>query len=97
MSYSLEIIGGCTDEPLRPVGAYLLFVQWKRFGEQGVQGHVESEFLAWGETIGQAEAELGALPLAEAQRVLDSLLLARESQQSGRRWWNVARDDEGGE
>lgn len=97
LSYSLEILTDHTGEPLRPLGAYLLFVQWRRFGEQGVEGHLESGFIAWGRTRAEAEAELGAMPLAEAQRVLDALLLARGGGLAAHRWWNVIRDDDGGE
>jgi cytochrome b len=48
-SYSVELLADRTGEAARPWGAFLLFVQWKRIGDQGVSGHLESEFLAWGE------------------------------------------------
>lgn len=95
MSYTLEILTDSTDEPERQgkFGAYLLFVRWKRVGEQGVAGHLESEFLAWGETAAQAKRAVGALPLAEAQRLLDGLVGAREGENAGRRWWDVLHDE----
>ena len=91
MSYSLDILSDSTGEtdPARAFGAYLLFVQWRRVGEQGVAGHVESEFLAWGETASQARRAVAAMPLAEAQRLLDALLAGRVGEAGGRRWWNV--------
>ena len=96
MSYSLEILTDSTGMPTQPYGAYLLFVQWKRIGEQGVSGHLETEFLAWGETAAQARRALWELPLAEAQRLLDARIANREGTPV-RRWWDVMRDPEGGE
>jgi hypothetical protein len=96
MSYSIEILADATGDPARPMGAFLLFVQWKRIGEQGVEGHFESDFLAWGETAPQARRTLGAWPLADAQRVLDGLIAERTGADQGRRWWDVMRDESGG-
>ena len=48
-SYSVELLADRTGDAARPWGAFLLFVQWKRFGDHGVSGHLESEFLAWGD------------------------------------------------
>jgi hypothetical protein len=94
LSYSLEILTDTTGEPGRPNGAYLLFVQWKRIGEQGVAGHLESDFLAFGETAAQARRALGVMPLQDAQRTLDALIAARDGAGTVRRWWDVAREQE---
>ena len=94
LSYSLEILTDSTGDPARPVGAYLMFVQWRRVGEQGVDGHLESDFLAWGATAAQARRELHALPLAAAQRELDARIAARAGAASGRRRWNVMPADD---
>jgi hypothetical protein len=96
MSYSLDVLSDSTGEPARPVGAYLIFVQWSRMGAQKAEGHLETEFLAWGESAAEAERALGAMPLAEAQRALDALIVARDGA-STRRWWDVMREDDGGE
>lgn len=96
MSYSLEILTDATGEAERPHAAYLLFVQWKRIGEQGVSGHLESEFLAWGPTAAQAKRALGAMPLARAQQVLDALIAARDGGRAGRRWIDVKREESPG-
>ncbi len=82
MSYSVEILADCEAAPParggKPAfGAYFLFLQWKRMGEQGVAGHLESEFLAWGEDRAAAVASLGAMPIPDVQRVLESLIRAR--------------------
>jgi hypothetical protein len=95
-SYSLEILADESGDPERPVGAFLLFVQWKRVGEQGVEGHFESEFLSFGKTAPDACRALGAWPLAEAQRVLDSLITAGPGTGRERRWWDVMRDEGAG-
>ncbi len=90
MSYSLEILVDTTDDPTpdRTYGAYFLFVQWTRVGEQGVSGHLESDFLAWGATAATARRALGAMPLRGAQAVLDALVRARDGV-SARRWFDV--------
>jgi hypothetical protein len=77
-SYSVEILADRTDDPANPIGAFLLFVQWKRMGEQGVQGHLETEFLAFGATPAEAKAALGAMSVEEVQRHLNALCAARE-------------------
>ena len=98
MSYSLEILADATGEtaPPKKFGAYLLFVRWKRIGEQGVEGHLESEFLAWGETAAQAKRALGAMPLVEAQRVLDALVAGRGGEAGSHRWRDVVPDEGAG-
>jgi hypothetical protein len=92
MSYSLEILSDSTGDPTRPFGAYLLFVRWSRMGAQLVEGHLESEFLAYGNSGPEAEFELTALSLTDAQRHLDAQLRARDGA-SGRRWLNVTEDE----
>lgn len=77
LSYSVEILADATGEPARPFGAYFLFLQWKRMGEQGIAGHLESAFLAWGDDRAAARAALGAMMLEEVQRVLDTLIRER--------------------
>ena len=62
----------------RPFGAYLIFVRWSRMGAQKAEGHLETDFLAWGARPREAERALGAMPLAEAQRALDTLIAARD-------------------
>ena len=87
-SYSIEILSDMVDDATEPFGAYLMFVQWSRLGAQKVEGHVESDFLAWGVDAAEAERLLGAMPLVEAQGVLDALLRTRDGDAS-RRWWSA--------
>jgi hypothetical protein len=95
MSYSLEILTDLVTESAREerFGAYLLFVRWKRIGEPGVAGHLESAFLTRGATAAQAKRTLGEMPLTEAQRVLDALVGASTGERAGRRWWDVMHDE----
>jgi len=87
-SYSVEVLSDSTGDPARPFGAYLMFVQWSRLGAQKVEGHVESEFIAWGETGADAERAAGAMSLHAAQALLDGLIRARDGA-STRRWWSA--------
>jgi hypothetical protein len=96
MSYSLDVLSDATGDAARPFGAYLIFVQWSRMGAQKAEGHLETDFLTWGSTADEAERALGAMPLTEAQRALDTLVAARDGD-STRRWWDVMREDDGGE
>jgi hypothetical protein len=96
MSYSLDVLSDSTGEAARPFGAYLIFVQWSRMGAQKAEGHLETDFLAWGSSDAEAERALGAMPLADAQRALDALITARDGG-STRRWWDAMREDEGAE
>lgn len=97
VSYSLEILADATGEPASATrfGAYLLFVRWSRMGVQRVEGHLESSFLAWGETEEAAVRALGAMTLEEARRVLDTLIRSRDGETT-RRWWDVLPDEGGG-
>ena len=96
MSYSIDALSDSTGEAARPFGAYLIFVQWSRMGAQKAEGHLETDFLAWGASAADAERALGAMPLVDAQRALDALIAARDGA-STRRWWDVMREDDGGE
>lgn len=78
LPYSVEILADATGEPDGRFGAYFLFVQWKRLGEPGIAGHLESAFLAWGTDAAAAKAALGATIVEEVQRVLDALIDERD-------------------
>ncbi|MBI1809077.1 MAG: hypothetical protein HYR75_04205 [Gemmatimonadetes bacterium] len=94
MSYSLDVLSDATGDAARPYGAFLLFVQWSRVGAQKAEGHLETEFVAWGCSAADAERALGAMPLTEAQRLLDALIVARDGATT-RRWWDVMREEDG--
>jgi hypothetical protein len=92
MSYSVAIEADRTGDPERPWGAWLLFLRWRRVGTQGVEGHLETPFLAHGDSAETARQALGTMRLAEVKAVLDGLI--RQQDESGRRWWDVMRDDD---
>jgi hypothetical protein len=92
LSYSVAIETDRTGEAGRPFGAYFLFVRWRRLGTQGVEGHLETPFLAFGLTPAEALAALGVMPLAEVKAILDDLILAG-APEPPRRWWDVMRDE----
>jgi hypothetical protein len=93
LSYSVAIETDRTGEEARPFGAYFLFVRWRRVGAQGVEGHLESPFLAWGASQAEAVASLGMMPLDDVKATLDDLIRTRVPEPS-RKWWDAMRDDE---
>ena len=92
LSYSVAIETDRTGEESRPFGAYFLFVRWRRLGSQGVEGHLESPFLAWGTTAAEASALLGAMTLENVKEILEGLIQASQPAPP-RKWWDVMRDD----
>jgi hypothetical protein len=97
MSYSVEILADETGDPTRPWGGYLLFLRWRRIGESGVEGHLESDFLRHGATDVAARAAVGAMSLHEVKAVLDALVERAYGGGPARRWWDVMRDEDGSE
>lgn len=93
LSYSVAIETDRTDDAANPFGAYFLFVRWRRLGTQGVEGHLESPFLAFGPSRAEATAALGAMSLGEVKAILDDLVRANAPGPQ-RRWWDVMRDDD---
>lgn len=93
LSYSVAIDVDATRDAARPFGAYFLFLRWRRIGAQGVDGHLESDYLAWGHTPDAAREALGAWPLAEVRLQLEGAIETLVHGTSGRRWWDVMRDE----
>ena len=56
-------------------GAALLFVRWSDAGDRPV-GHLETEYLAWGDTPAAALGPLNALTLGEVKGYLDRCIAA---------------------
>ena len=96
MPYSVDVLVEETLEHGGPFAAYLLFMRWRRIGEPGVEGHLESDYLARGASEREARAALERMSLAEVKGVLDALIRDRWSAASNRPWWDAMRD-EGGE
>lgn len=57
-------------------GACILFVQWSAAGDRPV-GHVETDYMAWGSTPGEAEERLKALSLYDIKAALDRAIAER--------------------
>ncbi len=90
VSYSVEIVADETGEPARPYAGYLLFVQW-RAGDPVASGHLETDYLEYGESEAVTIAKVGAMRLSEVRATLDSLIADRAS--AGRPWRESMRDE----
>lgn len=94
MSYSVELCAEETGEARAPWGAYLLFLRWRRVGEQGVEGHLETDFVVRGSDEAAVLAQLGRMPLATVKATLDALVRKRDGGPPTRRWWDVMNADD---
>ena len=93
-SYSVEIAADETPgDAAGAWGAYLLFVKWRRWGEPGIEGHLEADYLAHAGTADEARAAVAATPLAAVKQTLDVLIRERLGGEPRRRWWDVMRDE----
>ncbi len=100
-SYSVE---PCADETgeggAAAWGGYFLFLRWRRLGAQGVEGHLESDFVTRAPTEVAALDALGRVPLRVAKATLDTLVRRQPGGAPPRRWWTAAAaeadDDAGG-
>jgi hypothetical protein len=91
-SYSVSIEVDHSGEGPRAWAAFFLFLRWRRIGPQGVEGHLESNLLAFGPSADEARDALGAMPLSEVRAVLESLIAGGRSN-APRKWWDVMRDE----
>jgi hypothetical protein len=92
MSYSVELCTDQTGDEGAPWGGYLLFLRWRRVGEPGVDGHLETDFIVRADTEDEALAELGRMPLATVKATLDTLIRKSDAGVPRRKWWDVMRD-----
>ena len=91
-SYSASIEADETGEVGARYGAYIVFVRWGH-GDPRITGHLETAFLARGATEAEARAAVGALPLAEAKRILDALIREHSAARPSRPWWEAMNDE----
>jgi hypothetical protein len=94
LSYSVALEVDETGDGDRPFAAFFLFLRWRRMGAQGIDGHLESDYLGWGDTAAAARDALGAWPLAEVRARLEERLAELSQQVTSRRWYDVMRDDD---
>lgn len=88
-SYSVDIVVDEVRDPRGRFGAYLLFVHWRR-GDPVAAGHLETDYIAFGETEEAARIALGAMRLSDAKYALDELITRSET--PSRPWYDVMRD-----
>jgi hypothetical protein len=93
MSYSVEIVVDETEILGRPYGAYFLFLRWRRIGTQGIEGHLETDYIAYGATEDAARAAIGAMSLNAVKQLLDQLIREHSANQPTRKWWDAMRDE----
>lgn len=93
MSYSVEIVVDETEIVGRPYGAYFLFMRWRRIGAQGIEGHLETDYLAYGASEDAARASVGAMTLNDVKALLESLIREQATNRPSRRWWDAMRDE----
>jgi len=79
-AYSVGIWVDDTADERGRYGAALVFVRWDPAGEKA-DGHVETEYLAWGTTPADAEERLKALSLFDVKAALDEGIAARPKEE----------------
>ena len=97
VSYSVEIVGDEESDRVAPFAAYLLFVKW-RAGDPVAAGHLETDYLGYGQTEAEAIEKVGAMKLSEVREILDGLIAARAALESERAqrdmaWWDAMREE----
>jgi hypothetical protein len=92
MPYSVEIMVDKTDDPAQPFAAYLLFLQWRRMGQPGIDAHVETDYVARDATEDGARNAAGGMSLHDVKAALDALVNARAG--NDRKWWDAMTDEE---
>ena len=62
--------------------------------ERGAEGqrHLESDFLARGESEAEVRKRVGDLPLARVREILE-MLIREHAPRTERPWWEVMRDE----
>jgi len=97
VSYSVEIVADEETDRVAPFAAYLLFVKW-RSGDPVAAGHLETDYLGYGQTEAEAIEKVGAMKLSEVREILDGLIAARAALESERAqrdvaWWDAMREE----
>jgi hypothetical protein len=97
VSYSVEIVADEETDRVAPFAAYLLFVKWRQ-GDPVAAGHLETDYLKYGQTEAEAIAKVGAMKLSEVRVILDGLIAKREAleaEQASRdvAWWDAMRKE----
>ena len=91
-SYSVELCVDQVNDAGTLWGAYLLFLRWRRIGASGVEGHLETDYVARAASADAARAALGALTLQQVRTLLEQRI-EETAPPPTRRWFDVMRDD----
>ncbi len=92
-SYSVELSVDQVNDAGTFWAAYLLFLRWRRLGQSGVEGHLETDYLTRAATRDAARAALGAFTLQQVREQLEQRI-AETAPRPSRRWFDVMRDDD---
>ncbi len=92
-SYSVELCVDQVNDSGTLWAAYLLFLKWRRLGESGVEGHLETDFLTRATTQPEARAALGAFTLQQVREHLETRI-AETAPKPSRRWFDVMRTED---
>lgn len=91
-SYSVELCVDQVNEAGTLWGAYLLFLRWRRIGASGVEGHLETDYIARGTSQAAARSALASLSLQHVRGLLEQRI-EETAPPAARRWFDVMRDD----
>jgi hypothetical protein len=94
-SYSVELCVDQINDAGSQWGAYLLFLRWRRIGASGVEGHLETDYVARAATADAARATLAAFTLQQVRELLEQRI-ADTAPAPTRRWFDVMRDERAG-
>ncbi len=74
-AYSVEVLGDRLEAAREHAfGAYLLFLRWRRVGEEGIEGHLESDFLEFGASREDALQRLRDWRIERVQDLLNAMI-----------------------
>lgn len=73
LPYSVAIYVEDVPDDAGRYGASLLFVRWSNSGDRPI-GHVETEVLAWGHSVMEAEERVKGLSLYDVKAALDEAI-----------------------
>ncbi len=93
-SYSVELCADQVNDAGTLWGAYLLFLRWRRVGASGVEGHLETDYIARAVSADAARAALARLTLQDVRERLEQRI-EETAPPTARRWFDVMRDDTG--
>lgn len=91
VSYSVEIVTDANAERAAAFSSYILFIRWRE-GDPVASGHLETPYLAAGNTVAESRLGIEQLKLNEVRAELDKLIVEPER---SRPWYDVAREEGG--